>query len=90
MIRLSNEEYIVPAWMNFLYPMLDEIRQGGTSTRNSFASGGRLSGGSGSSAFYGTLNIYEDAVVSESFSRRVVATGFPLWQIQKKKRGSRS
>jgi hypothetical protein len=88
MIRLSNDEYIVPAWMNFLYPMLDEIRNGGIATRSSFASGGRLSGGSGS-AFYGTLNIYEDAVVSETFSRRVVATGFPLWQIQKKKRGSR-
>lgn len=93
MIRLSNEEYIVPAWMNFLYPLLDEIRlsRGSVSSRNSFASGGGLSSPALKSIFNaGNIFIYEDAVVTEAFSRKVVTTGMPGYNIMKKKRGSRS
>lgn len=92
-IRLSNKEYIVPEWMNFLYPMLEEIRlsRGSVSSRNSFASGGGLSSPALKSIFNaGNIFIYEDAVVSEAFSRKVVTTGMPGYNIFKKKRGSRS
>jgi len=91
LIRLSNQEYIVPAWMNFLYPMLDEIRTRGVSTRNSFASGGRLNQSpSMNPVFNGSITIYEDSIVSETFARRIVSTGMPGYNIIKKQRGSRT
>lgn len=91
LLRLSNKEYIVPAWMSFLYPMLEKIRMSKSvySAGGGYRAGGALSKSALQLSSNGTIIFNQDGFVSETTATKIIRKGMPGFIIRMARKGSR-